>query len=443
MTHAAMNWLRASWDAIRTGLWVIPALMFIAGGVLAILMLRVPMIWPSAEGGGAAWLNAGSGEDARNLLSTLLTAVISLAGIVFSITVVALSLAANSYGPRLIRTFRSSRNTQVVMGILTMTIVYLLLVLRAVRGDADPGEVPEAAVALGTILALASVIGLLAFVQGVSTLVVADEVVRRVRKELDAVIDELPPLARSADEAELPKDFEERAARIRLPREGYVQSVAYSDIVEWAQQRGSVVRLDFRPGDFVVEGDHKLLVCPAPDDLEQARSEIDQFIVSGQQRTPTQDLEFSIRHLVEVAVRALSPGINDPFTAMAVIDRLRGGLARLCAREMPPKFLRDPSGELRMVRDVTTYPGAVGAAFSQIRQAGSGKPSILVHMLRAIGAIAEHVRSTEQRDALIHHAKLIKAAGERELKEPSDLEDVEREFGKAIYALRANPQLQR
>ena len=428
MPHALLNWLRATSDTVRTSLWLIPALMFVIGAALALAMLQI-------EPASAEWLSVGNGEDARNLLSTLLGAVIGMASIVFSITVVSLSLAANAYGPRLIRTFRSSRSTQLVIGTLMMTIVYLLLVLRAVRGGWSAEEVPGAAVSVGTLLALVSVVALLAFIHGVATLMVADEVIRRVRMEFDAAIRKLPDAGEQAAPAELPADFEERAARIPLPREGYVQSVDYGEIVDWAERQDAIVRLDFRPGDFVVDGDHKVLIYPTPADPAQARKEIGRFIVSGQQRTPTQDLEFATRHLVEMAVRALSPGINDPFTALAVIDRLRGGLARLCQRELPAKAVPGPSGKLRLWRDETSFSGALDAAFRQIRQAGSAKPSVLVHMLKAVGALGEHVRTDEQREALEHQARLIRAASERDVDEPEDRKDVEREFSKAVAAL--------
>lgn len=428
MPHALLNWLRATSDTVRTSLWLIPAAMFVFGAALSLIMLQVK---PAPTD----WLSVGSGEDARNLLSTLLGAVIGMASIVFSITVVSLSLAANAYGPRLIRTFRSSRSTQLVIGTLMMTIVYLLLILRAVRGGWNPGEVPHAAVSVGTLLALLSVVALLAFIHGVATLMVADEVIRRVRKEFDAAIRKLPHPGQQHFPGELPRDFEERAAGIPLPREGYVQSVDYGEIVAWAERHDAVVRLDFRPGDFVVDGDHKVLVYPTPADLAQARTEIGRFIVSGQQRTPTQDLEFAARHLVEMAVRALSPGINDPFTALAVIDRLRGGLARLCQRELLANAVPGPSGKLRLWRDETSFGGAVDAAFRQIRQAGSAKPSVLVHMLKAIGALGEHVRTDEQREALEYQAQLILKASERDVDEPEDRKDVEREFGEALAAL--------
>lgn len=320
-----------------------------------------------------------------------------------------------------------------------MTIVYVLLVLRAVRGEAAPEEVPETAVAMGTALALVSVIALLAFVQSVARLMVADEVVLRVRRELDSAINRLPPRERggSAPAAKLPDDFEDKAARIRLPREGYVQSVEFSGLARWAQEHDAVLRLDFRPGDFVVEGDHKVLIAPAPADPERARSQIEKFIVSGSDRTPTQDLEFAVRHLVEVAVRALSPGINDPFTAMAVVDRLRGALARLASMHLPECELHDGTGRLRVVRKVSSYAGVTDAALNQIRQAAESKPSVLVHMARAIGAIAEHTQTDEQRAVLRQHAELVRAAAEREVRDPLDLGDVNQAVNEALNALAA------
>jgi uncharacterized membrane protein len=310
------------------------------------------------------------------------------------------------------------------------------LVLRAVHGESQPPQVPQAAVAAGTLLAMASVLALLAFIQGVATLIVADEVVRRVRRELDAGVAGLPDIDGPGEPpTELPPGFNDEAAGISLPREGYVQSVQFSEIARWAAKHDSVVRLDFRPGDFVVDSDIKVFVHPCPDDLARVRHEIDRFIVSGQARTPTQDLEFAIRHLVEVAVRALSPGINDPFTALAVIDRLRGGLSRLCGKQLPPAALRDEDGKLRLTRRVTTYAGVLNAAFNQIRQAGSEKPAVLIHMLEAIRAIAEHSRTQEQRSALAGHAAAIQRAGQRDVKEPEDLKDLERAFDKAMRAL--------
>jgi uncharacterized membrane protein len=211
--------------------------------------------------------------------------------------------------------------------------------------------------------------------------------------------------------------------------------VDYDGLLAWAERNDAVLRLEFRAGDFIVDGDRRVRVYPPPDDPGRARHEIDVSIVSGDERTPTQDLEFSIRHLVEVAVRALSPGINDPFTATVVIDRLRGSLSRLMGRSLPPETLRDRAGRVRIHRQVTTYEGILDAAFHQIRQAGASMPAVLIHMLEAIARMAEHTHLDEQRRALARHAHLIRAAGERSVGEPADREDVERSFRRALQAL--------
>ena len=136
--------------------------------------------------------------------------------------------------------------------------------------------------------------------------------------------------------------------------------------------------------------------------------------------------------MVEVAVRALSPGINDPFTV--VIDRLRGTLSRLMRRELPSETLRDRTGRVRIYRQVTTYAGMLDAALHQIRQAGSSHPAVLIHLLEAIARIAEHTRLEEQRQALLRHAHLIRAAGQRDVPEPADQEDIEKSFRRAVSA---------
>lgn len=414
--------------------------MTLIGVLLAVGMLQLDSGYGAEDQVRAWWINSGSGEDARNLLSTLLSAIIAMASMAFSVTIVALSLAANTYGPRLIRVFQSDRRTHFVLGLFVMTIVYCLIVLRSVHGEAPTAEVPHASVTVGTALSLLAVLALLAFIQGVAKSIAADEVVRRVRSELDTAVTELPLLdaedAGAAPTDNLPPDLEAKGKRIPLPREGYVQAVDYPAMVRWAARNDAILRLDFRAGDFVVDGDRRVLIYPAPADAMQARREIDRFIVSGNERTPTQDLEFALRHLVEVALRALSPGINDPFTAKAVIDRLRGALSRLAGRRLPAPEVRDDAGRLRLVRPAMTYDRVLDAAFHQIRQAGSDKPAVLIHLLEALTAIAGHTQTSEQREALDRHARLVRGAAQRDVFEPVDKVDVMRAYEKALDAIR-------
>ena len=437
------NRLSATWDQMRTSLWLLPLLMAAAGVGLAWAMLAVDAGRGAEDEVRAWWMNASGPQDAQNLLSTLLAGVIAMAAMVFSATVVALTLAANQYGPRLVRVFRADLTTQVALGTFAMTIVYLVLVLRMIRGDAAFHDVPHASVSLGTALALACVLALLVFVQEVARMAVADDVVERVGRELDAGIERLPAMlaeealecrkadANGADEQAL----WDAAGHVAQRQEGYVQAVDHDGLLAWAERHDAVLRLDFRAGDFLVAGDRRILVHPpeAADAAEAAA--ICEFAVVGRERTPTQDIEFAVRHLVEVAVRALSPGVNDPFTAVAVIDRLRGCLTRLTGRRLPPRMLRDRAGQVRLLRETTSFTGLTDAAFHQIRQAGASHPAVVVHLVEAIARIAEHARTAEQREALTRHARMVAEAGLREAAEPGDQRDIERSLARAKRAL--------
>lgn len=432
----------ARWDQVRAGLWLLPSFMVASGAALAMAMLALDAGHGSEDEVRAWWMNAGGAQDARELLAALLTGVISMAAMVFSATVVVLTLAASQYGPRLIRVFRADMTTQATLGTFAMTIVYLVLVLRSVRGDAVFHDVPHAAVSLGTLLALACVLALLVFIQEVGRTAVADDVVARVGRELDRAIERLPHLPEGSgqpcEQAGGGGKHWDAAVHVGQRQEGYVQAIDYEGLLAWAERHDAMVRLDFRAGDFVVAGDRRILVHPASAAPAAEADAICELAVVGRERTPTQDLEFSVRHLVEIAVRALSPGINDPFSAIAVIDRLRGSLTRLTGQELPSPVLCDAAGRMRILRQTTTFPGIMDAAFHQIRQAGAGKPAVMIHLLGAIAHIAEHARTEEQRTALAHHARMVAEAGMREAVEPSDRHDIERSFARTKEALLGN-----
>ncbi len=436
-----MNRLLTIWDSVRTSLWLLPSVMVIAAVGLAVAMLKVDAGFGAEDRLHTWWIHRGNGDDARNLLSNLLTSTITMASMVFSVTVVALTLAANSYGSRLIRIFRSDLWTQFALGIFAMCIVYCLIVLREIRSDAANADVPHLSVTLGTALALVSVLTLLGFIQSVARSMVADEVVRRVRRDMDDAVKQFAELDESdlpsPDDAVLPVDFDARAARIEMSAEGYVQAIDYDGLLEWAVAEDRILKLEFRAGDFIAIGDRLIQVYPAPSDLSRTRDAIQRFVVTGAERTPTQDLEFAIRHLVEVALRALSPGINDPYTAMVVVDRLRGSLSKLMGHRLFHEAVRDHQGVLRLHRRIPTYAGLLDESFHQIRQAASTHPTVLIHMLHAIGRIADHARLAEQRDALARHALLLLAAAERDVSDPSDRHEVEQRFRRTMAALEA------
>lgn len=416
-------------ESLRTGMWPVPMGMLALGILLFGAALGADETLQTAAVGGAWWLHSGSGDDARNLISTLLTAIITMSSLVFSITIVALSLAANQFGSRLIRTYITNVRTKLALGLFTMTIVYCLLALFHLEQEMSPAEVPHFTVTVGALLGLICVLALLLFLHLVARAMVADEVIRRAARELEESIAALPPLvSQPGEEAPrdaLPDDFDQRSVVLRSQDEGYVELIEYERLCELAAQHDVVIRLDFRAGVFMCRDGWLGAVYPIDAVTPEIAEALQGPILIGERRTPTQDLEFSIRHLVDIAMRALSPGINDPNSALVVIDHLRGALSRLMGKALPTATYRDGRGRVRVVGRYNSHAGIVDSALHQIRQAAGAHPAVIINLLGAIGRIAEHATLAEQLQALRHHARLVAAAGLRNLDEPCDRTDVE------------------
>lgn len=440
------GWFAVLWEKLRTSIWLLPVAMV----CLALLLRQVAFWADDALGDSRAlqlwWLHSGSGDDARNLLSTLVAALITMASVMFSITMVVLSLAANQFGSRLVRTYMADLRTQAAIGTFVMTIVYCLLVLRTVQKDMPAEQVPHIAVSLGLFLALVCVLTLLFFLHVVARSMVADDVIRRVAAELEYSIENLPALG---EERDAPKqrrpdsDRSESGAIVASREEGYVQTVDYDGLLDLATRHDVRIRLHCKAGAFMCLEGWLAEVTPRDAAGPDIAKGIQKRLQIGNRRTPTQDLEFSIRHLVDIALRALSPGINDPNTAVAVIDRLRGALSRLMAKRIPSTSRRDESGALRVIGKETGYGDILDAALHQIRQAGAVHPAVVIHLLGAIDRLAEHVRLPDQREALLHHAHLIAEAGLREAQAARDRADIEAKRDAALAKLNSRPTVRR
>lgn len=406
--------LSVLWERIRTGLWPLPLSMLALAVLLFAATLHLDRQLPDEMLLRAWWLHSGSGDDARNLLSTLVSAIITMSSVVFSITIVALSLAANQFDSRLVRTYMADIRTKLALGLFLTTVVYSLLALRLVEQDMTPAEVPHLTVSLGLLLGLLCVLVLLLFLHVIARSIVADEVVARVARELEESIASLPDVdgrepPRSLGPA-LTADLGGSAVTLTSAREGYVQSVNYERLVDVARRHGVVLRLDFKSGDFMCRGGWLGTVHPAGRGHAELLGRVQEEILIGRERTPTQDLEFSVRHLVDVALRALSPAINDANTAMVVIDRLRGAMSNLMAKRLPGTEHFDSSGELRVLAKSDGYPEILDFAFRQIRHAGHSQPAVMVALLEGLSRLAEHVRLDVQAEAVLRQARLAAEA---------------------------------
>jgi uncharacterized membrane protein len=418
---------QSAWDSLRTSFWFVPTLMGAGGAALTGLSLLLEAATTDRPEAVPWFVYVSAADNARDLTSTLLASMMTMASLVFSITMVVLTLAAGQFGPRLIRNFMGARPTQLVLGTFVMTIVHCLLSLSAI-GWRESGEAqPYFTVTVAILLSLVSVGLLVLHLHVLARSIMSETVIARVAQELSDTLDTMGPIEpeQSDPDAALPDDFYERAAFFGPNATGYVRTIDFDRLVAAGHEADALIGLTFRPGDFVIESGGVIGIYPEERATQEMAEAARQAIVIGAHRTPVQDPDFSIRHLVEIAVRALSPGINDPYTAISVIDQLSGSLARLFARDLPDVVRRDDDGAVRVLCPRPTYASLVSAAFDQIRQNGAAKPAVIIHLIQAVERLAPHVRNKEQKQALADQLETILETARRGIPETGDRAAVE------------------
>ncbi|MGI8723863.1 MAG: DUF2254 domain-containing protein, partial [Methyloceanibacter sp.] len=360
---------------------------------------------------------------ARDLLSSLLSGMITMTSLVVSITMVVLSLAAGQLGPRLIGNFIQDRQIHMVLGLFMGTILYTLIVLRSVTDQLGPDTVPHIAITVASALTMLCLFALLFYVHKIARSIIADTVVKEVANDLEHSIAGAAREEQSGPTGEFDPSGYRYQTYASLGDAGYVQVVDYNGLVSCAEKDDLLIRTLVRPGHFVLRGGNHVEIFSNDILCDGFAAKLRSAFVIGAERTPTQDLEFSVRQLVEIAVRALSTGINDPFTAIAVINRLGAALESVSRRPSLPVRYRDERGQVRVVTLTTDFPGLLDVSFNQIRQAASGNAAILIQMSRIIGQLALIVEGQDSREALLAHLDKIERSARRTLADPSDLED--------------------
>jgi uncharacterized membrane protein len=379
------------------------------------------------------WVYGGGATGARTLLGALATSTVSVAGTVFTITIAALSLAANQMGPRLLRNFTRDRGNQITLGVFLGTFAYALVVLRSVRTP-DEGEfVPHLAVSIGLLFALASV-GTLTYFVGhmagrINVDVVIDLVTEDVRSAIKRLTSDAPPPRPPAH------DSWRRATPIADSRSGYLRELDSDSLADWMDEHNTAIRLLVRPGDYVFPG-APIAVLTSP--VEGADAAIRRATALGSERVSSVDLEYAVRNLVEVAVRALSPSINDPNTAINVLDRLGATLCELVPLYLPTGVsLR--SGRPVLVVPSVTYEGLTDAMFHVIRQNAASSPAVLIRLIEVLTAVASCERDRGRRTSLKRHADLVLADAERSIPNSADTRDLRERHAAFAAAYAAAP----
>lgn len=406
--------IRRIFEELRSSYWFVPGVMALVSMALAFTSRYMDDLIPDAMWEVLAWLHGIGPAGARAVLSTIAASAISVASLVFSISILILTMASSQFGPRLIRNFMNQGAAQWTLGTFLATFIFTLLVLASVPETADVGDVPFLSVLIGLGLGLLSFAVLIFFIHHVAQMIQAPKVIADVTSRLAASIERLLPedgkesdLYADSDSDGPPQHFDQDAQELRARASGYIQAVDLKDLVALAARRDGYVVTRRRPGQFVNREDVVGQLAPAGRFDDEDRERAEAAFVYGDQRTETQDIEFAIDQVVEIAVRALSPGINDPFTAINCIDQLGAALRFIGRRALPPRLLSDDEGTPRVYANRSDYAGLVEAAFNQIRQHGGRDAAVTIRLMEVLVGLCREALPAEMRAAVRHQAGLV------------------------------------
>ncbi len=434
-----MEKIRFFWNKLKASFWFIPVVLISLSIPLSVWLVTWDKTVNLSQDGLQQFFFVSNADSARSILSTISGAMIGVAGTVFSVTLVALTLASSQFGPRLIKNFMSVRLNQVVLGAYVSTYLYCLLVLNSIRENGGDTFIPSISILVAIVLAILNIVLLIVFIHQIAISLQADKVVSDIHGFISSHIETLfPDKLGEESESESNVDLKQIKLKyasswsIKAQKSGYLEYIDSDSLMEMMTSEKSLLELNVRPGDFLVEDLEigKIYHGTNIDDEEFAK--IKSHFVIGKTRTPQQDFEFSIHQMVEIAARAISPGINDPFTAIACIDNLTATMSHLAQVKFPSKFRFDEEKKLRIVADALTFEGILDAAFNQIRQFSAGSPSVIIRLMEALITISKFTKEGSNHEAVIRHAKMVLNLGKEAMKEENDFKDLKERSKKLL-----------
>ena len=460
--------VRLAWTALLSTLWFLPSLIVLGGAALAVAMVDVSARvdaevlarWPRLFG--------ASADSSRDMLAAIAGSLITVAGVTFSLTMVAVTQASAQFSPRILRNFMRDRASQVVLGGLAAIFTYCLVVLRTIRGGDEGTFVPSIAVLVGFVFAALGIALLIFFIHHIASSLQASSIIARVAADTIGAVDRLFPA--EVGEADAQRDPAADRARVEqehwwpIParRAGYIQNVDAETLLAVARRHRTVIRMEFGVGDFVIPGlplasiaardgvpdppqprtttnaSPRASHARASDDWQQLADELAGAFDLGNYRTVEQDAGFGVRQLVDIALKALSPGINDPTTAMNAVDHLGVILARAAVRIDEPER-RYEGDELRVLARGPTFESLANEGLSEIRRYAEGHVAVIARLVSVVEALAGLPIRPSRRGVLARHLDLLADASERSVRAPGDRDVLERRITAARQTLDRAP----
>lgn len=432
-------------ELISTNIWMVP-LAFLIGSILIAFLnfyLDTTLIARHIQFP-EFFIYFNNSENISTMLSVSASSILGVAGVSFSITIASLTLASQQFGSRLLRNFMMDRFNQTVLGIFIGTFMYCMMMLQFTSSMDLNKTTPFISMMGLMILVITSLLMLVFFIHHIAVSIQADTVIADVNGALKLQLSNLFPEERS-ESKHLPDTppadeqsalFNDQATPILVKKSGYLQGVDFESLIKFIIDKDIAVKLTVKPGDFLIQNS-LMGFCLASDKQKkdfkaELNDPLNNHLLVGQKGTAEQDPEFGIRQLVEVAVRALSPGINDPFTAITCIDRLGDNIAFLMNRQFPSDHHFDEEGRLRLLNKAFSFEGIVEASFNQIRQHGRSDVAVTIRLLDTLLCLAYQARSTEHAKAIHTQVNALYSASNDNFNAEKDRNDIKEKY-KSIH----------
>ncbi|PYF83567.1 putative membrane protein [Marinomonas alcarazii] len=406
-----------AYDTIKTSFWFTPCLI-LSLTILGCLTLLLIDLYAGLDT--LPWLTFlyhASAEITRDLLTTVASSVMTVVSITFSITIVALTNASSQFGPRLIRNFMEDSSTQIVLGVFISLFVYCLILVRMTDDFAGGAFLPGLTIAGAIAMTLFGILLLIYFIHHVSLNLQSDSVIDNVYSELQSSIKQIfkqqkeeedadsstsqkqPQRTKTADKTRQQFQFQSQSC-------GYIQAINYADLTHVMSKLDGHLDILVNPGDFVVK---RMVIMTSDIEAfsEEDRQTLHECFTLGPKRTPIQDPEFAVHQLVEIALRALSPGINDPYSAIACIDKLTAAVCDLTQKSFPEGITYDESGVERVTYKTTSFENLANIAFNQIRQYSQSCLAVQLRQLEGVIRIAEQANHSTHWSFVCHQKLML------------------------------------
>lgn len=419
-------------EYLSTSIWLIPLALSLGGALLGALMLWLDRFLGTSAM--AAMVFSLHPEDARRVLGIIAASIIGVGGVAFSMTMVALTLTSGQYGPKILRNFLGDNYSKLSLGLFLGTYVYALVVLSGYEAV----DYPRLTVLLALVLAFAALVGFINFIHRTATDLQADQIVHRIGKLLQRALrkaaQDSDPEKRTYDTAVWRRKAHGcRSYAIAANRRGYIQAIDYQALLRWCEAKDCQLQIRARAGHFIVEGIciFKMYVR-AGNIPEHTVEELNACIVTGPMRTPVQDIEYAITQLNQLAARALSPGINDPGTAITCVDWFSLALAEIIDRDLAGCVFLDREREPRLLAQVSDFAGIMKAIYAPLRQLAHTDIPVTVSLLESLCRLAELTKRADRLGILTLHGDLIHAATLHREVSGFDMQDIRQRHRKLL-----------